>query len=167
MYTIRRLKEGEAALYREVRLASLQESPEAFSTSYEAACTRSHDTWVAQADASAQGLDRATFVALANHPMGLAALYRDPVDSLVGDLIQMWIAPAYRGGPLATDLLDHIFAWAAGHGFQTIRAEVTEGNQRALRFYQKYGFGPATATAESSELVLTKAVGGGVPILPP
>ncbi len=140
MPVIRRLNPGEAALYRSLRLEALKESPAAFATTYESAVARDDDSWIQQADGSAQGPDRATFVVIAGRPAGLAAIYRDAGDTAVGELIQMWIAPEHRGGPLASELLGALLDWAALQGFERIRAEVTPGNQRALRFYQKCGF---------------------------
>lgn len=152
MHTIRHLEVGEAALYREVRLEALRESPDAFATSYESALNRDHESWVAQADGSAEGGDRATFVVLADRPVGLAALYRDSEDPFLGDLIQMWVAPGHRGGAVAVGLLDRVFDWASRHGFRSIRAEVTAGNSRAFRFYEKYGFRPSAGCAGGSLL---------------
>ena len=156
MHTIRRLNVGEAAVYRSLRLEALQDSPEAFSTTYESALERDHDSWVVQADSSALGSDRATFVVFDDRPIGLAALYRDSGASPVGELLQMWIAPSHRGGAVAADLLDHLFRWAANHSFTSIRAEVTQGNLRALRFYGKYGFQPLSS--EAGAIQLTKPV---------
>lgn len=140
MPVIRRLNPGESALYRALRLEALKESPHAFSTTYASALERNEDSWIQQADGSAQGPDRATFVVLADQPAGLAAIYRNAGDTTDGELIQMWIAPEHRGGPLASELLEALLDWAARQGFGTIRAEVTPGNSRALRFYQKCGF---------------------------
>ena len=146
MHTIRRLKLGEGALYRKVRLEALRDSPEAFATSYESALERNEESWIAQADTSAEGDDRATFLVLTNEePVGMAAVYRDAEDDATGELIQMWVSPAYRGSSLATDLLQHVFTWAAEQGSETIRAEVTDGNTRALRFYERQGFRRITA----------------------
>lgn len=157
MHTIRRLNAGEASVYRSLRLEALKDSPEAFSTSYESALKRDDDSWTLQADSSAHGSDRATFIVLADRPIGLAALYRDADHPSVGELLQMWIAPSHRGGGAAADLLDHLFRWAARHSFASIRAEVTQGNLRALRFYEKYGFQPVFP--ETQNPVLTKPVG--------
>lgn len=154
MPTIRRIHMGEATLYRSIRLEALIDSPEAFSTSYESALARDLDSWVSQADASAQGGDRATFIAFQDRPIGMAALYRDSNHSPTGDLIQMWVSPEHRGSSLAADLLDHLFQWAAGHDFHTIRAEITPGNQRALRFYQKYGFQPSPSEGSITTLLM-------------
>lgn len=140
MPVIRRLNPGEASLYRALRLEALKESPHAFATTYETAVLRNEDSWIQQADGSAQGPDRATFVVITERPVGLAAIYRDAGDTSAGELIQMWIAPEHRGGPLASELLEALLDWAARQGFERIRAEVTPGSSRALRFYQKCGF---------------------------
>ena len=140
MHSIRRLTVGEATLYREIRLRALKESPEAFTTTYESAFNRDPESWAAQADGSAEGSDRATFVALADGPIGLAALYRDPDYPFRGELIQVWVSADHRGSSVAAELLDHIFEWASHHDFRLVRAQVTPGNSRALRFYKKYGF---------------------------
>lgn len=137
---IRRLNPGEADLYRTARLESLKESPEAFASSYESALERSDESWRQQADASATGNDRATFIVLADRPVGVAALYRNPEKVEEGEMIQVWVSPEHRGGTVAGDLLHALFSWAASNGFQTIMAEITPNNTRALRFYEKHGF---------------------------
>lgn len=139
-YIIRRLNIGEVDLYRQVRLESLKESPEAFASTYEAALDRSEASWSSQADASASGRDRATFIVFADQPIGMAALYRDDACPSEGELIQVWLSPDHRGQALATELMDTLFHWAASNDFESIRAEVTPMNDRALRFYEKYGF---------------------------
>ena len=150
-YTIRRLNTGEAELYRAVRLESLRESPKAFATTYESALQRDDDSWRAQADASASGSDRATFVVIAEQPVGLGAIYRDPDRPQEGELIQVWVSPEGRGGKVAADLLNALFQWAASNGFETIRAEVTPDNSRALRFYEKCGFTRVETDTDSEE----------------
>jgi len=164
MYAIRRLKAGEADLYRDIRLQTLRESPEAFATTYESALRRDEASWVAQADASAQGRDRATFVILAGEPVGLAALYRDSLLPAEGELLQMWIAPGHRGTAAAALLLDAVLAWASSHDFHLIRAEVTAGNTRALRFYERHGF--QQTSLGSYGPVLARKMAPGIPAAP-
>jgi ribosomal protein S18 acetylase RimI-like enzyme len=157
-YTVRRLNAGEASLYRAVRLESLRESPEAFATTYESAVQRDDDSWQAQADASASGSDRATFVVLADRPIGLGAIYRDLDQPQEGELIQVWVSPESRGGQVAADLMNALFQWAASNGFETIRAEVTPNNPRALRFYEKHGFIKMESlfSSDDSNVLLTR-----------
>ena len=160
MITIRRLKPGEAGLYRELRLQALRESPEAFGTSLADALARDDQSWIDQAEASTAGPDRATWMVIAERPAGLAALYRDATDPGVGELIQMWVAPEMRGGQVAAELLGAIFRWAGENGFSQVRAEVMAGNARALGFYRKCGFseiaGQVKATGGS--VILMRAV---------
>ncbi len=156
MHTIRRLNVGEASLYRQIRLEALKESPAAFTTTYESALNRDHDSWVAQADGSAQGGDRATFLVLADRPIGLAGLYRDPDHPFRGELIQMWVSAECRGSLVAAELLNYIFEWASCNNFRSVRAQVTAGNSRAFRFYEKYGFRPLAS--EEGRAILIKEV---------
>lgn len=155
---IRRLNPGEADLYRSVRIESLKESPEAFASTYESALERSLESWQQQADASATGSDRATFIAISDIPVGVAALYRDPDIPAEGELIQVWVSPEYRGGHLAADLMDTVFQWASSNSFETILAEVTPNNPRALRFYEKQGFARDHAVQASAGWRLTRRV---------
>jgi RimJ/RimL family protein N-acetyltransferase len=141
MKTIRRIRKGEWELYKQLRLAALEDAPEAFSTTYEAAAQRSRESWVAQTDSSAEGADRFTFLAfIEQQPAGLAALYRDAAGSAQGELIQVWVAPSGRGTGLASELVAFIINCAKAHGFDKIRAEVMTANARALRFHEKHGF---------------------------
>lgn len=160
MITIRRLKPGEAGLYRELRLQALRESPEAFGTSLADALARDDQSWIDQAEASASGPDRATMIVIAERPAGLAALYRDTADPKVGELIQMWVAPEMRGGQVAAELLGTIFRWAGENGFSQVRAEVMAGNARALGFYRKCGFSEIAGLGKTTgaSVVLMRAV---------
>ena len=139
--TIRRLQVGEVDLFKQVRLMALQEAPYAFPATYAATLQRSAESWREQADRSAEGPDRATFIVFSNDlPIGMAALYRDEDKVNVGELLQVWVSPEYRGTRAVWDLIDEIFKWASENGFHRIIAGVTKGNARALKFYTNYGF---------------------------
>jgi len=160
MHTIRRLVTGEGELYRKVRLESLRESPDAFASKYEDALLRNEESWNSQADSSAEGSDRATYIVLGDQPCGLGAIYRDGNQSEVGELIQMWVSPDCRGSLVSRDLLDRLFDWASLNGFSRIKAEVERENARAIRFYHRYGFALSSeeASYSGSSIMLTKWV---------
>ena len=160
MCIIRRLNPGEGGLYKTVRLASLKESPAAFSSRYADAVSRTEQSWDEQADSSAVGRDRATFIAMDDQPVGLAAIYRDENDPDAGELIQMWVAPEKRGGSTAKNLVEALFRWAASNGFSRVKANVKTGNSRALRFYEKCGFTESSdrGVYSASSVVLAKPV---------
>ncbi len=161
MISIRRIRLGEADLFRQIRLAALQESPAAFGSTYESALRRGPESWQEQADSTAQGSDRATFLAFeSGAPIGIMALYRNEDGGDSGELLQVWVDPAYKGKGVATAILDAVFEWAGRNGFRTIIATVAQGNDRALKFYKKSGFVPASDTiADATDgLVLAKEV---------
>jgi GNAT superfamily N-acetyltransferase len=124
-----------------MRLTSLQDAPYAFPSTYDDAVGRSSESWREQAEGTAEGTDRATFLAFSDDvPIGMAALYRRDDKADVGDLLQVWVTPEYRGTNVAWDLMDFIFKWARENNFRRIIAGVTKVNNRALKFYAKYGF---------------------------
>ena len=110
MKTIRRIQAGEVDLYKQIRLAALKEAPYAFGSTYDSALERSDESWRAQVESSAQGSDRATFIAFSdNVPIGIAALYRDKEKRDTGELLQVWVGPEFRGTRVIWDLsLIHI-----------------------------------------------------------
>lgn len=138
---VRRIKVGEGLLYKRMRLASLSDSQDAFSTTFESASRRGLDGWNEQADGTAVGIDRVTiFAFFSDEPVGIAALYRDDQDMDSGEVIQFWVDPAHRAGLVARKLIEELFSWAGKNNFERLFAWVEKGNERAIRFYQKYGF---------------------------
>jgi len=138
MISVKRIKSGEAALFKKLRLQALKESPDAFGSSYEETAQHSAESWVDQVDASAQGTDRATFIAFQNDlPAGLAALYSMESEPEMGELLQVWVDPEQRRTGVARRLMEAVFEWAAGNQFKTIVAGIMNGNDRAINFYEK------------------------------
>lgn len=141
MKIIRRIRIGEFDLFKQIRLRALKEAPYAFSSTYESALQRSEESWREQADNSAQGSDRATFITFSDDaPVGIAALYRVENQINVGAMLQVWVAPEHRGTGVARDLIDAIFEWAGENNFRMILSRIRDGNIRAQKFYTKYGF---------------------------
>jgi GNAT superfamily N-acetyltransferase len=141
LITIRRIRTGEADLFRQMRLKSLQDAPYAFSSTYDSTSRRSIESWREQAESTTRGSDRATFFAFSEAvPVGIAALYRLEGQAEVGEVLQVWVTPEFRGTGVARDLMDAIFLWAGENNFRRIIAGVTKVNLRALKFYTKYGF---------------------------
>jgi ribosomal protein S18 acetylase RimI-like enzyme len=138
---IRRIRSGEEELFRELRLASLKESPSAFSSTYESAIKRSAESWCEQADSTAAGTDRCTFLAFSDEfPVGIAAIYRNNGNKEECEIYQVWVSPDFRGGEVACELLDAIFRWCKENGIRKVFATIRAGNDRAVKFYRKYGF---------------------------
>jgi len=143
MISVRRIQIDEGELFKRMRLTALRESPFAFASTYKAALRRSPESWSEQANSTAQGSDRCTFIAFSDDsPIAIAALYRTEEENDVGELLQVWVSPEHRGKGVARDLMDAVFQWASANGFRTAVATIGKDNVRAQRFYQKYGFKP-------------------------
>jgi GNAT superfamily N-acetyltransferase len=63
--------------------------------------------------------------------------YRDWVEVEALYLEQDW-----QGQGLAEDLLEQVYAWAAGRSHEIVQLYVTASNARAIRFYEREGFRP-------------------------
>jgi GNAT superfamily N-acetyltransferase len=161
LITIRRIQAGEIELYKQVRLASLQEAPYAFETTYDSALRRSDETWRERAESGAQGNAGATFLAFSDDvPIGIAAVFRTKGQADIGELMQVWLSPDYRGTGAAWDLMDALFKWAEENSFRRIIAGVTSVTTRGLKFYGKYGFSimDESAQSDSDSVYLVKEV---------
>lgn len=164
LITIRRIQVDEVDLFQELRLTALQEAPYAFSTTYESARQRSGESWREQVESTAKGSDRAASIAFSEDtPMGVAALYRLEDQDDVGEVLQVWVRPEYRGTRVARYLMATIFEWAKANGFRRLLAGVTKGNARALRFYTNYGFSVVDESSpnDSEGISLVKEVESG------
>jgi GNAT superfamily N-acetyltransferase len=54
----------------------------------------------------------------------------------------MWVDPSMRGTRAAADLVRAVLDWAAAGGAGGVSLWVADGNDRALRFYDRMGFTP-------------------------
>jgi ribosomal protein S18 acetylase RimI-like enzyme len=159
--TIRRIQTGETALYKQIRLASLQDAPYAFETTYNSALQRSEESWRARAESGLLGNDGAIFFAFYDDlPIGIAAIFRNRPHDNEGELMQVWVSSDYRGTSVAWKLIDAIFEWAEENSFRRIIADVTKRNARALKFYIKYGFFviPESVQEDSDGVSLAKQI---------
>ncbi len=133
---VRRLGPEDWALLKRVRLTALAQAPEAF---YSTLAQEEHRT---QAEWRASAGQLSWFAALDadSAPAGLVAVLHGgppPGDAM---LVSMWTAPAHRGSGLAADLVTAALAAAREAGEDRLTLWVYEGNARAIRAYQRWGF---------------------------
>lgn len=137
---IRRITADDVEIFRETRLRALADSPESFGSTYAAEVGFPDSTWTERAVQAAEGGERAMFLAFDGKGcIGLAGGFHDDLGA-DRQLVSMWVAPAYRGTGVATELVDAVLAWAADSGAQTVGLWVTRGNDRAKRLYERMGF---------------------------
>jgi GNAT superfamily N-acetyltransferase len=132
MVNIERLGEEEWDVYRDVRLASLEEAPAAFGSRLATERDRTEAEWRDRLK------HRTQFVAREEgRPVGTVGCLAETEGSI--ELVSMWVAPPVRGTGVA-DLLVDVVAESRDRRCKTIVAWVSEGNERAERLYVRHGF---------------------------
>ena len=138
---IRTLEPHEWPAYREIRLRSLADSPDAFCSTLADEQNRSPDLWAARLSAAAVSGRDAPFVAeLSGAVVGLLWAQLDAVNPAVANLFQVWVAPESRGLGVAAGLLQQAIAWAASRNASLVQLSVTSGDTAAVRLYRRAGF---------------------------
>lgn len=130
------LERGEWELLKELRLASLLDSPDALSPTYEENAARPDSYWQEGAKRFGSEPDLALFIVRPRD--GLMSATRD--EAGIGHIGAMWVTPGVRGRHLGSALLDTGLAFLEGRGCEAIELSVTEGNEPAIRLYESRGF---------------------------
>lgn len=141
MLDIRPIEPHEWPTYRELRLRSLQEDPDAFGSTYDLEKERPDDFWSSRIrDSSASGWDRVFLARADDEACGLAWCKVAPATPQVAQLFQMWVAPERRHQGVGSLLLKAAIAWASSVGVKALRLGVAAGDTPAVRLYMAHGF---------------------------
>ncbi|WBQ06220.1 GNAT family N-acetyltransferase [Kribbella sp. CA-293567] len=136
MIELRELTADDWRLWRELRLAALEEAPYAFGSRLADWVDAEEERWRARLSLPASR----NFVAvLDGRPVGMASGLRSDKDGVI-ELVSMWIAPAGRGRGLGELLLAEVERTARDAGARTFQLSVADGNQRAHALYLRSGF---------------------------
>ena len=133
---LRRLLPGDAASYREIRLEALQDTPDAFSSTYEAEKDRPLDAFAARLrDSHVIGAFDGRQLA------GIAGFYIQPGPKHAhkGMLWGMYVRPTHRATGLGRKLVEAIIEQARRQ-VELLQLFVVSDNLAARRLYQKLGF---------------------------
>jgi ribosomal protein S18 acetylase RimI-like enzyme len=141
MVAIERITPQNVAIFKNVRLRALQDTPLAFGSTYA-------DEWKLS---DAEWLNRATrwngergvgFLAFDENltPCGMAGSFLDEQDATRAKLISMWTAPTHRQRGIGRLLVHEILNWARTRRVHTLVLMVTSVNESAIRFYDRLGF---------------------------
>jgi ribosomal protein S18 acetylase RimI-like enzyme len=133
---LRRLTPEDAALYREIRLEALADSPDAFASTLESERDRPLESFAARlADADVVGAFDGPRLA------GVAGFYvqAGPKHAHKGMLWGMYVRPAYRGAGIGRVLVEAVIAHARQH-VELLQLFVVSDNAAARRLYTSLGF---------------------------
>jgi RimJ/RimL family protein N-acetyltransferase len=138
--SIERIKASEWQTLRDIRLRSLQDSPEAFGQRYDEAAATTDEEWKSIARSSATGNRRTWIFARddTGSPIGVVQGRRRPPQDCL--LFSMWVDPQARGLGVGRGLVDAIQDWADAWGAERVVLWVLAANEPAMRFYDRIGF---------------------------
>lgn len=138
---IRTLAPHDWPIYRDMRLRSLADSPDAFGSTLAEEKDRTPEEWAARLAAAAESGKANPIIAEdAGAPVGLAWLKQDATNSAIVYVFQVWVAPESRGRGVATSLIREAINWAKARSARFVELGVTCGDTAARRLYAREGF---------------------------
>ena len=140
--------------WRDIRLRSLRESPDAFGSTYEREVAFTETDWRQRLG----GAGPCVLVTSGEDPVAMGAGWCHEPGRLM--VVAMWTDPKVRGRGIGTRVLDEIVGWAREHD---LRPElwVADGNPAARAVYESYGFvadGEASPLRDGSSLQMRRLV---------
>jgi ribosomal protein S18 acetylase RimI-like enzyme len=140
-FFIRTFEPHEWQAYRDVRLRSLAESPDAFGSTLEEEQARSDEAWTARlAAATVSERDYPLVAEQGGVMLGLLWAKVDAIDTEQVNIYQMWVGPESRGRGVAAALMSKAIAWARTKDARLVELDVTCGDSAAVRLYRRLGF---------------------------
>jgi GNAT superfamily N-acetyltransferase len=150
---VRRVRRGEGAELRALRLRALQDAPFAFSSSFDEEVGEPDAAW---ADLAAQSESAETAVVMVavddQRWLGMAGGF---VEGSAAGVWGMWVAPDARGEGLGEQLVESVVDWARERGASRVELSVTERARDAAALYERLGFKP---TGERRQLASDPSV---------
>lgn len=150
--TVRRLDPDEWATWRDLRLRSLADAPDAFGS------TLAREQAFTEADWLLRMRSMPVIAFVDGAPASLGGAFR--AEDGVAQVVAMWTAPEFRRRGLAWLVLDEVVRLARSEGRRVV-LDVTRGNHAARTAYERYGFvatGKAGPLREESGLLVDEMV---------
>ncbi|HEX6400612.1 MAG TPA: GNAT family N-acetyltransferase [Actinomycetota bacterium] len=154
---IEELGEDDWAAFREVRLRSLLDAPDAFGSTYGEESSQTERGWRDWAAGRWRGGVAAVYLGRDDEerPTGTITVAEFDAEPGIAHVYAMWVAPDARRAGVGRALIDAAAAWARGRGCHRLVLSVTETNAPARSFYEAVGFvdtGERKPLREGSEL---------------
>jgi GNAT superfamily N-acetyltransferase len=139
---VRTFVTSEWSTYRDLRLRALEDSPDAFGTTFREASDRSDDEWTSRLANLSEEADLPLVAKVADELAGLLWATFDSTSRDTVHIYQMWVAPEQRGLGVGRALLERAINWAGVNGAKLVALSVACGDSVARRMYESTGFRP-------------------------
>ena len=140
MIDLELISSQNAQIFKDIRLRALQDSPNAFSSTYAEESKLNDADWVKRAT-QWSGAKSIGYLALDDRAaVGIAAGILNQTEPSRADLVSMWVASTHRRKGIGGMLVETVVAWARSQNAQVLLLLVTSNNHKAINFYQRLGF---------------------------
>jgi ribosomal protein S18 acetylase RimI-like enzyme len=160
---LRRVRDGDAARLRELRLRALREAPHAFATTFAGASARPPEYWEAWARAPVE--EQVTVVAIDGEQwVGIVTGWLLEESPGSAWLARLWVDPSVRRDGVGLRLIEAVADWARERGKVTLELSVTANNVAAAALYARAGFvetgrrRPLPADPSRTEVFLSRSL---------
>ena len=137
---IRQLTEQDWSEYKTLRLASLQDAPDSFGSTFEKEQLFNEATWRARLTPAAVTAQLPLIACLDGRGVGLAFGVQHKRCDNTAHVYQMWVTNSARGQGIGKQLLQKILDWAAQLNIAEVNLQVMVDNAAAITLYQRLGF---------------------------
>jgi len=138
---VRPLTNDDWELYKTIRLRSLLDSPDAYSSTYEREYEFADQEWIDRVSGSCRVSQTLPLIAeLDGKAIGIACGIVHSEDDDTAKIYQMWVQPDKRGQGIGKLLLNRLLEWAESAELDKVELTVTTNNDDAVRFYRCTGF---------------------------
>lgn len=139
--TVRVARREDWRRLRELRLAALLDSPDAFGMTYEESVAAHDESWQWWISGAGSGTPVITFIAEQRSELiGMATGAEDADDPNTAHLFGMFVRPEARGEGVGASLSEAVIEWARAEGFERIVLRVSDGNETARNMYERLSF---------------------------
>jgi ribosomal protein S18 acetylase RimI-like enzyme len=136
MPDIKSLSSDEWLTLRDIRLSALRDSPDVFLSTHAVEVTFTEDKWRAEFNRGSWNVGYAD-----GQPVSLIGITREPDTPMDQCYLEyIWVAPPFRHQGVAFAMLNEVLDQLKKSGVRTVFLWVLDGNDVAMRLYQRVGF---------------------------
>lgn len=149
---VRQLDAKDWPIHKEIRLRSLQDSPESYCSTFAREAAFTDAQWQERLSNSGAAF---LVAELDSNVIGLVCGALPAQGDAYGNIYQMWVDPEYRGNGVGKVLMARIIHWAMSAKAAGLELGVTTINVEAVSLYELAGFtavGELAPLREGSEL---------------
>ena len=141
MITVRPAKAEEWKVWKELRLQSLQDSPESFGEQYADAVKKTDDEWKNKMqEVATLSTTDTLFAIVEDQVVGMMYVFFRNDQQDTGGIGGLWVTPDNRQKGVGREMIDAALGWMKEKELQQVTFWNNKSNAASTKFYEKLGF---------------------------